>query len=55
LDAYYQRHMQAWDYAAGALIADEAGAWLQHPEPANGQLLVAASPLVFEPLRALLD
>jgi myo-inositol-1(or 4)-monophosphatase len=54
LDAYYQRHMQAWDYAAGALIAEEAGARLEHPEPANGQLMVAASPLVFESLRALL-
>lgn len=54
LDAYYQRDMQTWDYAAGALIAEEAGARLEHPEPANGQLMVAASPLVFEALRALL-
>lgn len=54
LDAYYQRDMQTWDYAAGALIAEEAGARLEHPTPANGQLMVAASPLVFEPLLALL-
>jgi myo-inositol-1(or 4)-monophosphatase len=54
LDGYYQRDMQAWDYAAGALIAEEAGARLEHPTPANGQLMVAASPRVFEPLLALL-
>jgi len=54
LDAYYQRDMQAWDYAAGALIAEEAGARLEHPTPANGQLMLAASPRVFEPLLRLL-
>lgn len=54
LDAYYQRDMQTWDYAAGALIAEEAGARLELPTPANGQLMVAASPRVFEPLVALL-
>lgn len=53
LDAYYQRGMQPWDYAAGALIAEEAGARLVHPTPANGQLMVAASPRVFEQLLAL--
>jgi myo-inositol-1(or 4)-monophosphatase len=54
LDAYYQRGMQPWDYAAGSLIAEEAGARLVHPTPANGQLMVAASPQVLEPLLALL-
>ncbi len=54
LDAYYQRGMQPWDYAAGALIAEEAGARLEHPSPANGQLMVAASSRIFEPLLALL-
>jgi myo-inositol-1(or 4)-monophosphatase len=54
LDAYYQRHMKLWDYAAGALIASEAGARLEHPSSHNGELMVAASPQVFEPLRALL-
>ena len=54
LDAYYQRDMQPWDYAAGALIAEEAGARLEHPSLANGQLMVAASPHVFEGLLALL-
>jgi myo-inositol-1(or 4)-monophosphatase len=54
LDAYYQRDMKLWDYAAGALIAAESGARLERPSPANGELMVAASPLVFEPLLALL-
>jgi myo-inositol-1(or 4)-monophosphatase len=54
LDAYYQRDMKLWDYAAGALIATESGARLEHPSPANGELMVAASPRIFEPLLALL-
>ena len=54
LDAYYQRHMMRWDYAAGAIIAIESGARLEPPSAQNGQLLVAASPRVFEPLRLLL-
>jgi myo-inositol-1(or 4)-monophosphatase len=54
VDAYYQRDSKRWDYAAGALIAEEAGARVTRPTPANGELLVAASPLVFEPLLSLL-
>ena len=54
IDAYYQRNLKPWDYAAGALIAAESGARLEHPTPANGELILAASPLVFEPLRELL-
>ncbi len=54
LDAYYQRDSKRWDYAAGALIAAEAGATVVRPSPDNGELLVAASPRIFEPLLALL-
>lgn len=54
IDAYYQRDMKRWDYAAGAIIASESGARLECPSEQNGQLMVAASPLVFEPLRRLL-
>jgi myo-inositol-1(or 4)-monophosphatase len=54
LDAYYQRDSKPWDYAAGALIAEEAGARVVRPSPGNGELVMAASPLVFEPLLALL-
>ena len=54
VDAYYQRHANRWDYAAGALIALEAGARVELPSEHNGQLLLAASPGVFEPLLRLL-
>jgi myo-inositol-1(or 4)-monophosphatase len=55
LDAYYQRGAKVWDYAAGALIAAESGARLARPTVANGELLLASSPLVFDPLERLLD
>jgi myo-inositol-1(or 4)-monophosphatase len=54
MDAYYQRDMKRWDYAAGAIIAAESGARVELPSRANGQLMVAASPLVFEAFRQLL-
>lgn len=45
LDAYYEEGVHVWDWAAGALIAEEAGARLLLPsvEAASG-LIVAASP-----------
>jgi myo-inositol-1(or 4)-monophosphatase len=54
VDAYYQRHANRWDYAAGALIALEAGARVELPSEHNGELLLAASSKVFEPLLRLL-
>lgn len=54
VDAYYQRHAHRWDYAAGALIAAEAGACVELPTEENEELLLAASVGVFEPLRRLL-
>jgi myo-inositol-1(or 4)-monophosphatase len=44
LDGFYQRNMQYWDFAAGELIAAEAGAAIVRPSPNNGQLLVASGP-----------
>ena len=44
LDGFYQRNMQYWDFAAGAVIAAEAGAAIVHPRPQNGQLMVASAP-----------
>ena len=47
LDAYYEHGLNVWDWAAGALIAAEAGAWVRLP-PARataegaGLVLVAA-------------
>lgn len=45
LDAYYEDGVHVWDWAAGALIAAEAGAWLRLP-PADGssELIAAAAP-----------
>jgi len=57
LDAYYERGLNAWDLAAGALFAREAGALTggRPGEPASGELVVAAPPGLFEPLQELLD
>jgi len=57
LDAYYERGLQHWDHAGGALIAAEAGAWVGTLE--GGPLdvertVVAARPDLVEPLLALL-
>jgi myo-inositol-1(or 4)-monophosphatase len=53
LDAFYQRSMERWDFAAGALIARESGARVAYPTAGNGELLIAASPRVFEALLEL--
>ncbi|MGA5095833.1 inositol monophosphatase family protein [Streptomyces lavendulocolor] len=57
LDGYYERGLHPWDLAAGALIAREAGALTggRPGTPPTGELTVAASPGVFEPLQALLE
>lgn len=46
LDAYYERGLNAWDFAAGALIATEAGALVTGPQggPPTEQLLIAGHP-----------
>ena len=35
LDAHYEHGLNVWDWAAGALIAAEAGARVQLPEPGD--------------------
>jgi myo-inositol-1(or 4)-monophosphatase len=57
LDGFYERGLNAWDLAAGALIAREAGAHTggRPGRPADGELAVAASPGVFGELQPLLD
>ena len=55
LDAFYQRKMQRWDYAAGLLIASEAGARVAPPTRENGQLTVVASAMIFDELDALVS
>lgn len=54
LDAYYERGLQPWDYAAGVLIAREAGAAVLGADEATlpGEpLLVAAPPTLAAELR----
>jgi fructose-1,6-bisphosphatase/inositol monophosphatase family enzyme len=57
LNGYYERGLNPWDLAAGALFAREAGALTggRPGAPASGELTVAAPPGLFEPLQELLD
>ena len=54
-DAYFERDIKVWDYAAGALIAREAGAVTELPCPENDDLVIAATPRVFDELRRVLE
>ena len=56
VDAYFERGLQPWDLAAGAVVATEAGArveGLDGPVPGSGSVL-AATPALAGPLRLLL-
>jgi myo-inositol-1(or 4)-monophosphatase len=55
IDAYFQRDTEIWDRAAGALIAAEAGARTVLPCPENDDLVIAASPGVFDDLWAVVQ
>jgi myo-inositol-1(or 4)-monophosphatase len=59
LDAQYEHGLSVWDWAAGALIAAEAGAVLVLPEPDEpgtaGGLVLVAAPGVAAQLIAALD
>jgi myo-inositol-1(or 4)-monophosphatase len=57
LDAYYERGLSPWDYAAGVLIASEAGARLGDLDggPPSTAFTLASAVGIFEPLRDLLD
>lgn len=64
LDGYYEAGLQPWDWAAGALIAAEAGAWVgwlrsdagtdSPTTPAAARTLVAAAPGLSDQLVELL-
>lgn len=58
VDAYYEHGTNPWDWAAGALVAEEAGAVLRLPDAhllgTAGQLVVVAAPGVHAELSALL-
>jgi len=53
VDGYYERGLNYWDYAAGALIAAEAGAVVGDSRggPPSTSMTVAAGPRLFGPLR----
>ncbi len=55
LDGFYQRNMQYWDFAAGDIIAAEAGARIARPRPENGQLMVASAPGIHDELVRLVS
>jgi fructose-1,6-bisphosphatase/inositol monophosphatase family enzyme len=57
LDAYYERGLSPWDYAAGALIASEAGARVGDLDggPPSTAFTLASAVGIFDPLRDLLD
>ncbi|WP_067566801.1 inositol monophosphatase family protein [Nocardia acidivorans] len=59
VDAHYEHGLNLWDWAAGALIAAEAGAVLTLPAPTAsgtaGELVVAAAPGIAAELSVLLD
>ncbi len=56
VDAYYEHGLHAWDYAAGGLVAAEAGAELTglYGRPPGEELFVAAAPGVAPAFFALL-
>ena len=51
-DGYFERDIKVWDWAAGAIIAAEAGAEVELPCPENDGLVMAASPGIVDSLRA---
>lgn len=57
LDAYYERGLNPWDYAAGDLVAREAGALTggRPGQPVSPELTVAAPPGLFEHLQNRLE
>lgn len=55
VDAYFERDIKIWDYAAGALIAREAGASTELACPENDGLVIAATPTVYDDLRQRCD
>ena len=60
LDGYYERNLKSWDWAAGALVASEAGAVVGTvgdrplPDALPDATIVASGPALFAPLRDLL-
>jgi myo-inositol-1(or 4)-monophosphatase len=56
VDAYFESGVNLWDFAAGGLIAQEAGARVENLRggPADSEMCVAAPPAIFDELCELL-
>ena len=56
LDGFYERGLNFWDWAAGALVAAEAGAVVGglNGQPVSSSMAVAAAPALFGPLTSAL-
>jgi myo-inositol-1(or 4)-monophosphatase len=56
VDAYFERGTNLWDWAAGALVAAEAGAWVGGFDggPASSDGIIVARPALATELRGLL-
>jgi len=56
LDGFYERGLNYWDWAAGALVATEAGAVVGglNGDPVSSSMAVAAGPALFAPLASAL-
>jgi myo-inositol-1(or 4)-monophosphatase len=56
-DAYYEWGLEPWDWSAGRLVAEEAGAGVSHlgGDPDLPPSLFAAAPGVFDQLKRLLE
>jgi myo-inositol-1(or 4)-monophosphatase len=56
LDGFYERGLNYWDWAAGALVATEAGAVVGglNGQPVSSSMAVAAGPALFGPLSSAL-
>ena len=56
VDAFYERGLNYWDYAAGGLVATEAGARLGGlaGQQASPEFAIAAEPALFSQLHGLL-
>ncbi|MBO0850940.1 MAG: inositol monophosphatase [Pseudonocardia sp.] len=56
LDGFYEHDINQWDWAAGALVASEAGATVHVPDPAGplGDAIVVAAPGIQAQLTAAL-
>ena len=55
LDGYYEQDTKPYDYAAGALIAAEAGARVEVPAQNQLDLSIAAAPTIFDELLRLIN